>query len=100
MERMAKAVPYCNDQALQHFLTNYPWDDQRIIEQVSLGVNGLLGGYNDSCLILGESGISKKGNKSVCVSRQWCGQLGKIDNGQVGVYSVLCHGEHATPIGY
>jgi len=30
MERMAEAVPNWDDQALQHFLTNSPWDDQRI----------------------------------------------------------------------
>ncbi|WP_394708021.1 transposase [uncultured Desulfosarcina sp.] len=30
---------------------------------------------------------------------EWCGQLGKTDNCLVGVYSTLCHGQHATPIG-
>jgi SRSO17 transposase len=100
MERMAEAVPYCNDQALQHFLTNSPWDDQRVVEQVTFDANALLGGYADSCLILDESGIPKKGDKSVGVSRQWCGQLGKTDNCQVGVYSVLCHSGHVAPIGY
>ena len=35
MERMAEAVPDCDDQALQHFLTNSPWEDQRVIEQVT-----------------------------------------------------------------
>ena len=44
--------------------------------------------------------MPKKGDKSVGVSRQWCGQLGKTDNCQVGVYSTLCHGEHAVPIGF
>ena len=42
----------------------------------------------------------KKGDKSVGVSRQWCGQLGKTDNCQVGVYSTLCHGENNAPIGF
>jgi len=97
---MAEAVPNCDDQALQHFLTNSPWDDQRVVEQVVQDANLLIGGHADSCLILDESGIPKKGRKSVGVSRQWCGQLGKTDNCQVGVYSILCRGEHAVPIGY
>jgi SRSO17 transposase len=100
MERMAEAVPDSNDQALQHFLTNSPWDDQKVVAQVTHDANALLGGYDDSCLIIDESGNPKKGDKSVGVSRQWCGQLGKTDNCQVGVYSVLCHGEHVAPIGY
>ena len=100
MERMAEAVPGCDDQALQHFLTNSPWDDQRVVGQVAHDANTLLGGRGNSCLILDESGMPKKGDKSVGVSRQWCGQLGKTDNCQVGVYSTLCHGQHAIPIGF
>jgi SRSO17 transposase len=100
MERMAEAVPDCDDQALQHFLTNSPWEDQRVVEQVTHDANSLLGGHADSCLIIDESGMPKKGKKSVGVSRQWCGQLGKTDNCQVGVYSILCRGEHAVPIGF
>ncbi|MDM8567454.1 transposase [Candidatus Halobeggiatoa sp. HSG11] len=32
-----------------------------------------LGGKEDSCLIVDESGFAKKGKKSVGVSRQWNG---------------------------
>ena len=100
MERMAEAVPDCNDQSLQHILTNSPWDDQLVVGQLSHDANTLLGGCGNSCLNLDESGMPKKGDKSVGVSRQWCGQLGKTDNCQVIVYSTLCHGEHAVPIGF
>ncbi|MGV7224794.1 MAG: transposase [Nitrospinales bacterium] len=31
-------------------------------------------------VIIDESGIPKKGTKSVGVARQWCGQLGKLEN--------------------
>ncbi|MGD8446196.1 MAG: transposase, partial [Desulfobacterales bacterium] len=44
--------------------------------------------------------MPKKGKKSVGVSRQWCGQLGKTDNCQVGVYTTLCSGENYAPIGF
>jgi SRSO17 transposase len=88
MERMAEAVPNSDDQVLQHFLTNSSWDDQLVIDQLAQDANQLIGGKKDSCLIIDESGIPKKGIKSVGVGRQWCGQLGKVDNCQVGVYSV------------
>lgn len=99
MERMAEAVPHSDNQALQHFLTNSPWDDQLIIDKVTKDANQLIGGRDDSCLIIDETGCPKKGIKSVGVGRQWCGQLGKIENCQVGVFSVLGFKEHAVPIG-
>jgi len=84
---------------LQHFLTNSSWNDQLVIDQVAQETDQLIGGKKDSCLIIDESGTPKKGNKSVGVARQWCGQLGKIENCQVGVYSVLGFKDHVAPIG-
>jgi SRSO17 transposase len=99
MERMAEAVPHSDDQALQHFLTNSGWDEQLVIDKIADDANQLIGGKKDSCLLLDESGIPKKGIKSVGVGRQWCGQLGKVENCQVGVFSVLGFKDHAVPIG-
>jgi len=99
MERMAETVPDSDDQVFQHFLTNSPWDDQAVVDQVASDVNALIGGRNDSCLLIDETGIPKKGDKSVGVSRQWCGQLGKVDNCQTGVFTVLNFKEHVVPIG-
>jgi len=99
MERMAEAVPHSDDQALQHFLTNSRWNDQLVIDQIAQDANQLIGGKEDSCLIIDETGCPKKGNKSVGVARQWCGQLGKVENCQVGVFSVLGFQEYAVPIG-
>lgn len=65
MERMAEAVPDSNDQALQHFLTNSPWDEQLVVEQVAHDTNGLVGGRKNSCLLVDESGMPKKRQK-VC----------------------------------
>jgi len=100
MERMAEAVPHSDDQVLQHFLTNSPWDDQLVVDQVADDANSLIGGKADSSLTIDETGIPKKGDKSVGVGRQWCGQLGKVENCQTGVFAVLGYKEHAVPIGY
>ena len=100
MERMAEAIPGSDDQVFQHFLTNSPWDDQGVVDQVASDTTGLIGGKKDSCLLIDETGTPKKGDKSVGVSRQWCGQLGKVDNCQTGVFTVLNYKEHAVPIGH
>ena len=100
MERMAEAVPFSDDQSLQHFLTNSEWDEQLIVDRIAVDANNHIGGRQDSCLIIDETGFPKKGDKSVGVKRQWCGQLGKVDNCQVGVFSALGYREDATPVGF
>ena len=37
-------------------------------------------------IVFDPSGFPKKGEASVGVQRQWLGRLGKVDNGQVGVF--------------
>lgn len=71
------------------------WDEQEILDLIASVPNQKLGNQEDSCLIIDETGIAKKGKKSVGVSRQWCGQIGKVDNCQVGVFTALCHGGYA-----
>jgi len=98
MERMAEVVPESDEQVLQHFLSNSSWDERGVLDQVALETDALLGGTIESALLLDESGITKKGNKSVGVRRQWNGRLGKVDNCQVGVYAALSRGSQSTLI--
>ena len=98
MERMAEVVPESDDQVLQHFLSNSNWDERGVLDQVALETDALLGGTLESALLLDESGITKKGDKSVGVRRQWNGRLGKVDNCQVGVYAALSRGSQSTLI--
>jgi SRSO17 transposase len=44
------------------------------------------------------TGNPKKDEKSVAVARQWCGNLGKVDNCQVAVFSSLVCGSSAALI--
>ena len=96
MERIAEVVPESNEQALQHFISNSFWDERPVLGQVAFDANRELGGHTDSALLIDESGITKKGNKSVGVARQWNGRMGKVDNCQVGVFAVLSRGTRAT----
>jgi len=98
MERMAEVVPDSNEQALQHFLSSSDWDDRGVLDQVAQEADGMLGGGQDTALLLDESGFTKKGKCSVGVARQYNGRLGKVDNCQVGVFAALNRGNRVTLI--
>lgn len=98
MERMEEAVAGADDQRLQYMLTESAWDHRAVLDQVALEVDQHLGGTEDSCLLIDESGFAKKGKHSVGVQRQWCGRHGKIDNCQVGVFAALGKGQLASLI--
>ncbi len=98
MERMAEVVPDSCDQALQHFLSNSNWDEGSVMDQVATATDAMIGGGQDTTLIIDESCFAKKGIKSVGVARQWNGRLGKVDNCQVGVFAALGRGKFATLI--
>jgi len=70
---------------LQHFMSEGRWADQPILKQHWQEVSKDLG-EADGVLIGDDSGIPKQGQESVGVKRQWCGQLGKRANCQVGVF--------------
>lgn len=98
MERMCEVVPESDHQAVQQFISDSRWDSQAVKDRVAQNADNLIGSSRDACLLIDESGFAKKGKKSVGVSRQWLGRLGKVDNGQVGVFSALCNGSHAVPV--
>jgi len=92
MERMEDFVVGSDHQQLQHMLTNSGWDDQVVMSQVASDCDALLGGSDESGLLVDESSFGKKGKHSVGVARQWSGRQGKLDNCQVAVYSALARG--------
>lgn len=98
MERMAEVVPESNDQTLQHFLSNSSWDERKVLDQLALDASSLLGGRDDSGLVIDETAFAKKGSHSVGVCRQWNGRLGKVDNCQCGVFAALSNESVATLI--
>ena len=98
VQRMAEIVPDTDSQALHHFLAHSPWDARAVMDQVARDVDSLLGGDQDSCLLLDETCFPKKGKKSVGVARQWMGRQGKTDNCQVAVFAALARGRSASLI--
>ena len=83
---------------LQYFLSESKWQHRPVMDQISKDADRLLGGHSDSALYIDETGIPKKGKMSVGVARQWCGQVGKVDNCQVAVFATLGQGHFSTMI--
>lgn len=98
MERIEEVIPAADHQALHHMLSESAWSERTVLDQVAQDAHRLLGGHADSSLLIDESGLPKKGTHSVGVGRQWCGQLGKVENCQVGVFAALGCGTDVTLI--
>jgi len=98
IERMIEVVPGANYQSVQNFVSTSPWAHEPVLSQIASDCNRLLGSGPDTALIIDESGLAKKGNESVGVSRQWNGRLGKVDNCQVGVFAALSCGTRVSLI--
>src|SRR3954452_21258441 len=84
----AESIAYRHDQdrhGLQHFVGSSTWDHRPLIKELAEQVGRELG-TPDGVIVFDPSGFAKKGDTSVGVQRQWLGPLGKVDNGQVGVY--------------
>jgi SRSO17 transposase len=92
---MAMELGQINEQRLHHLLTGARWDVQQMMDKVTKDFVQLVGNHDlstDVALLMDESSFPKKGRHSAGVSRQYCGQKGKVDNCQVGVFGALCAG--------
>lgn len=83
-----ESIAYRHDQdrrGLQHFVGESSWDHEPLLMELAQQVGTDLG-EEDGVIVFDPSGFKKCGQDSVGVKRQWLGRLGKVDNGQVGVY--------------
>ena len=94
IEPIALHVENAKVRAMQHFISDVTWDDERILSKYHEMVAEDLADL-DGALIFDESGFVKKGDDSAGVARQYCGSIGKVENSQVGVFSA-----YATRHGY
>lgn len=88
-----------DQQCINHFINSDHWSYRDLMDQIAQQASGLF--EQDSkpvALLIDESGFRKKGKMSACVSRQYLGCMGKVDNGQVAVAAGLSQGQNFTPI--
>ncbi len=86
MCRYAKDVPDCNNQSLQHFVSNSPWNHRPVLNHIQRDVTKAVGDKNKGSLHVDECCFPKQGKDSVGTAPQHCGRLGKTANCQVGVF--------------
>ena len=93
-----ESIAYRHDQerhGLQHFVGSSTWDHRPLIHELASQVGRALG-TPEGVIVFDPSGFAKKGDASAGVQRQWLGRLGKVDNGQVGVFLAYASSrEHA-----
>lgn len=88
-------------QSLLHFVGEGRWSDEKVLAKVREMVLPSIEHHGPiEAWIVDDTGLPKKGQHSVGVARQYCGQLGKEDNCQVAV-SLSIANEHASlPVAY
>lgn len=91
LARVTEPIAY---QAFQHFITDAPWDAERVWRRLRAVLPERRG-----VLILDGTSFPKQGPHSVGVARQYCGALGKIANCQVAVTAALWTGVRAWWLG-
>lgn len=94
IEPIAFAIEGGKVRAMQRFVSDAPWDEDKIMYKYRSLVNDDIG-HPDGAVIFDESGFAKKGDDSIGVARQYSGNLGKVDNCQVGVFAA-----YTSPYGY
>jgi len=83
-ENVSEAVAV-SARSLQRVLTDARWDDAAVTAHLQTYLAPRL---NDplAVWVVDESGVPKQGRKSVGVSRQYCGAVGKVASCQIGVF--------------
>ena len=83
---------------MQHFITNSNWSYRDAIDIAAKQTSVSLRKVKLSGLYLDETGTEKKGDKSVGVGYQYCGNVGKTANSQVAVMACLSNGDFASMV--
>ena len=97
----APATVAAKHQSLLHFVGNAPWSDAAMLAKVGdLVLPAIERRGPIAAWIIDDTGFPKKGQHSVGVARQYCGQLGKQDNCQVAVTLSLANHDASLPIAY
>jgi SRSO17 transposase len=88
-------------QSMHHVVAKAEWDDAAVLRTVRECVLPAIERHGPvRYWIVDDTGFPKKGQHSVGVARQYCGQLGKQDNCQVAVSLSVANDRAGLPIAY
>src|SRR5215470_1609776 len=88
-------------QSLLHFIGEGGWSDEKVLAKVRELVLPRLERHGPiEAWIIDDTSFPKKGQHSVGVGRQYCGELGKQDNCQVAVTLSITNHDASLPVAY
>jgi SRSO17 transposase len=88
-------------QSMHHLVAEAPWSDATLLSAVAeLVLPQLVRDAAPVHWIVDDTGFPKKGQHSVGVGRQYCGQTGKTDHCRVAVSLSLATAQGSLPVGY
>jgi len=99
--RVDPAHVQARHQSMHHFVARAPWKDEDMLAAVRFYALPTLerqGGIQSWSV--DDTGLPKKGQHSVGVARQYCGQLGKQENCQVAVSLSVASKEASVPVAF
>jgi SRSO17 transposase len=95
---MAARLPDGNEQSLQQFLSQSPWEWKPLWQHRAERLER--GFPNPVAWIIDDTGFPKKGKHSVGVARQYSGTLGKTANCQIAVSLHRADARGSSPLGF
>lgn len=95
IEPMAARLPDGDEQCLQQFVNQSPWDEVSVRRALARRMSRELAA---EAWVIDDTGFPKFGKMSVGVARQYSGALGKVGNCQIGVSVNACSDEASCPL--
>jgi SRSO17 transposase len=95
IEPMAARLPDGDEQCLQQFVNQSPWEEVAVRRALARRMTREL---SPEAWVVDDTGFPKFGKHSVGVARQYSGAMGKVGNCQIGVSVNACTDEESCPI--
>ena len=97
VQPMAERLDEANEQSLQHFLPNTPWDPVPVRRQLTHRMQRVI---DASAWVFDDTGFVTDGRASPCVARQDTGTAGKNTNCQVATTLHLATDQASCPVNW